>query len=122
MEFCHVRLEAHHRGATIYVVGMLADVAATRAENLIANLSGDLSVIRVDLRGVQIIDPSAFIRVARSLRHWRDLRRGRVTIEVPERSLRSNAVYPTVAKPRLVQRVFCDGDSYLNHDRYIRAV
>ena len=88
MEFCQVRLEAHQHGATIYVVGLLADLAASRAENLIAHVPIGTSVVRMDLRGVQLIDPSAFVRIARSLSDWRDLRRGRVNIEFPERSAR----------------------------------
>jgi hypothetical protein len=119
VEFCHVRLEANQRAATIYVVGLLADLAATRTENVIASLSEATSVVRMDLRGVQLIDPSAFVRVARSLKHWRDLRCGSVTIEVPERSQRVSARF---AKMTIVRPSFCDGDTQSNPDRYIRSV
>lgn len=105
MEFCQVRLEAHQHGATMYVVGLLADLAASRAEALIAHVPIGTSVIRVDLRGVYLIEPHAFVRVARSLNHWRDLRRGRVNIEFPERSLRqtrsrSPSIFVHIAQPR----------------------
>ena len=120
MEFCHVRLEANQRAATIYVVGMLSDLAATRTENVVLNLSEALSVIRMDLRGVQLIDPAAFVRVARSLKHWRDLRLGRVTLEVPERSRRWS--YARVEKPSFVRRGFCEGITVSMEDRYIRSV
>ena len=94
MEFCQVQLEAHKHGATIYVVGLLADLAASRAETLIGHVPIGASVIRMDLRDVHLIDPRAFVRVARSLNHWRDLRRGRVSIEFPERSARRSAARP----------------------------
>ena len=94
MEFCQVRLEAHQHGATIYVIGLLANLAASRAEAAIAHVPVATSVIRMDLRGVQLIDPQAFVRVARSLNNWRDLRRGRVSIEFPERSARRSPARP----------------------------
>ena len=99
MEFCQVRLEAHTHGATIYVVGLLADLAASRAEALIAQVPIGTSVIRIDLRGVHLIDPRAFVRFARSLNDWRDLRRGRVNIEFPERSARRTPARPQIVPP-----------------------
>lgn len=99
MEFCQVRLEAHQHGATMYVVGLLADLAASRAEALIAQVPIGTAVIRVDLRGVLLIDPRAFVRIARSLNHWRDLRRGRVMIEFPERSAPRTPVRPQLIAP-----------------------
>jgi len=120
MEFCHVRLEANQRAATIYVVGMLTELAATRTENVITSLSEATAVIRMDLRGVQLIDPSAFVRVARSLRRWRDLRCGCVTIEVPERSRRFG--FARSRTPAAIGPVFCEGNSQSNQDRYIRSV
>jgi hypothetical protein len=92
VEFCQARLEAHQHGATIYVVGLLADLAASRAENLIAHVPIGTSIVRMDLRGVQLIDPRAFGRIARSLSNWRELRHGRVNIEFPERSARKTPV------------------------------
>jgi hypothetical protein len=88
MDFCRVSVEAHASGGTIYIAGFLADLAASRTEELIHGLSGETRVLRVDLRGVDLIDPDAFVRVARSLNRWRDARRGRVTIEFPQRSSR----------------------------------
>ena len=100
MEFCQVRLEAHPHSATIYVVGLLADLAASRTEALIAHVPIGTAVIRVDLRGVQLIDPRSFVRVARSLNDWRELRRGRVTIEFPERSARRTPPRPQLVSAR----------------------
>ena len=88
MEFCRVSMEAHRYGATLYVAGFLATLAASRAEELVGGLSQETSIVRVDLRAVDLIDPDSFVRVARVLNAWRDRRRGRVTIEFPERSLR----------------------------------
>jgi hypothetical protein len=89
MEFCRVLVEAHARCATIYVAGILADKAATRTEDVLRSLADDTSVVRVDLRAVDIVDPEAFVRIARALNDWRDSRRGKVTIEFPHRSQRS---------------------------------
>jgi hypothetical protein len=88
MDFCRVSVEAHRFGGTIYIAGLLADLAATRAEELMQGLSHETRVLRVDLRAVDLIDPDAFVRVARSLNRWRDVRGGRVTIEFPHRSSR----------------------------------
>lgn len=98
MEFCQVRLEAHKHAATIYVVGLLADLAASRTEAIISQVPIGTSVIRIDLRGVSLIDPRSFVRMARSLDNWRDLRRGRVSIEFPERSSRPSPVRPQLVK------------------------
>ena len=88
MDFCRVSVEAHKFGGTVYIAGLLADLAASRTEELIHGLSKETRVLRVDLRGVDLIDPDAFVRVARVLNKWRDLRAGRVTIEFPQRSSR----------------------------------
>ena len=90
MEFCQVKLEGHAHSMTIYIVGFLADVAATRTEIIVGTFRDGTSVVRVDLRGVEIIDPTAFVRVARSLSRWRDETRGRVMIQFPERSTRAS--------------------------------
>jgi len=88
MDFCRVSVEAHRFGGTIYIAGFLAELAATRAEELIQGLSHETRVLRVDLRAVDLIDPDSFVRVAKVLNRWRDMRRGRVTIEFPQRSAR----------------------------------
>ena len=91
MDFCRVSVEAHRFGGTIYIAGFLAELAASRAEELIQGLSHETRVLRVDLRAVDLIDPDSFVRVARVLNRWRDARRGRVTIEFPHRSARRAA-------------------------------
>ncbi len=104
MEFCRVSIEAHRHAATLYVAGFLAGMAATRAEELMSALSGETNVVRVDLRAVDLIDPDSFVRVARALNRWRDRTRGRVTIEFPQRSLRSG-------RPSALRLVTAQSDS-----------
>ena len=86
MQLSQVFFEAHHSGATIYVAGWLGDSAALRTEELVRGLPTQICALRVDIRGVDLIDPSAFVRVARTLGRWRDARRGRVTLQFPARS------------------------------------
>lgn len=88
MELFQVSLEAHRYGATIYVVGLLAEPAAACTGTVIDLIPVATRIIRLDLRAVEIIDPTAFVSVARALNRWRDVRRGRVTIEFPARSRR----------------------------------
>lgn len=89
MQFYEVAFEAHRHGATIYVSGLLGESAALRAEEFVRALTREILALRVDLRAVDLIDPNAFVRVARSLSRWRDARGGRVMIEFPARSTRS---------------------------------
>jgi hypothetical protein len=86
MQTCHVTLESHATGATIYIAGLLGELAAIQTEEIVRSLAADVSAVRVDLRAVIYIDPDSFVRVARAVRRWRDARRGRVTLEFPERS------------------------------------
>ncbi|HEX3865294.1 MAG TPA: hypothetical protein VHV78_01025 [Gemmatimonadaceae bacterium] len=86
MEFFHAALEANALGATIYITGFLTDDAASRAAELMVGLSAGTRVVRLDLRAVELIDPRAFVSMARTLTRWRDARRGRVTIEFPRPS------------------------------------
>jgi hypothetical protein len=88
MELFQVSLEAHGFGATIYIMGFLAEPAAVRAGTVIGLMPLTTRVIRLDLRAVELIDPTAFVSVARALNRWRDERFGRVTIEFPARSRR----------------------------------
>ena len=99
MEFCQVLLEAHRHSATIYVMGLLTDPAARRTEALVGLLPVTTRTVRLDLRAVEFIDPSAFVGVARALNRWRDEHRGRVTIEFPARSRRR------VSNVRLVRQL-----------------
>ena len=89
MELFHTALEAHALGATIYITGFLTDAAAARTAELMVGLPAETRVVRLDLRAVTLIDPPAFVSIARTLGRWRDVRRGRVTIEFPERSRRT---------------------------------
>lgn len=89
MEFCKVWFEAHTHSATIYVMGFLADPAAAQTGAVIELLPLTTRTVRMDLRAVDLIDPAAFVSLARALNRWRDQYRGRVTIEFPARSQRS---------------------------------
>ena len=97
MEFCQVKLEGHAHSMTIYISGFLAELAATRTEIIVGGLREGTRVVRVDLRGVEIIDPTSFVRVARSLSRWRDDKHGNVLIQFPERSTRASQ--PAFALP-----------------------
>jgi ABC-type transporter Mla MlaB component len=88
MEFCRISYEAHRTCATIYIAGVLADMAAARAEEIVRALPLGTQVVRLDLRAVDLIDPDSFARIAGALNRWRDARRTRITIEFPLRSLR----------------------------------
>ena len=89
MEYYRVTLEAHRNAATIYIAGLLTCLAATSTEGFIAGLTRDARVIRLDLRAVDIIDPHAFVAVARALNRWREATGGHLTIQFPERSERA---------------------------------
>ncbi|MDB4878071.1 MAG: hypothetical protein JWM41_4517 [Gemmatimonadetes bacterium] len=89
MELWQVLLEGHERATTIYIAGLLTDLAAARAEKLIATIGGSPHVVRLDLRAVEVIDPVAFVVVARALNQWRERTRGQLAIQFPARSPRS---------------------------------
>jgi ABC-type transporter Mla MlaB component len=113
MELFQVLLEAHHTGATIYMVGMLTHDAARRTESMVGTLASTTRVVRLDLRGVEIIDPTAFVVVARALNRWRDARSGRLAIEFPKRSSRAAAAkihlvgLPSTVPPRADAATIC---------------
>lgn len=92
MSFFEIACEAHNCGATIYVVGMFGEIVASRIERWVASLPDHIVNIRLDLLGVSYIDPVSFVRVARTLTRWRDVRGAassrRVNMEFPERSRR----------------------------------
>src|SRR5262249_50835266 len=92
MQTHHVSFESHQSGATIYVAGMLGDLAAHETEEVIRALGPRVFAVRLDLRGVVYIEPDSFVRVARAIRRWRDARSGRVMLEFPERSQPRSAV------------------------------
>ena len=99
MSFSQVRCEGHSRAATIYVAGMLEQLAATRVESAIRALDQGVRTIRVDLRAVRYIDPDCFVRVARSLSSWHERSGGQITIAFPaqsEISLERRSVTPAV--------------------------
>lgn len=99
MELFQVSLEAHGSGATIYITGLLAEPAAARTGSVIALMPPTTRIIRLDLRAVELIDPTAFVGVARALNRWRDERFGRVTIEFPARSRRRARHLQLVRQP-----------------------
>ena len=102
MEFFRVSTESHVTGSTMYVAGVLVPRAAACVEEEVGGLPASTQTVRVDLRGVVLIDPAAFVRVARVLAHWRDSRRGQVLIQFPKRSYDRRAscsrpLYPSSA-------------------------
>jgi hypothetical protein len=92
MQTHHVSFESHPSGATIYIAGILGDLAAIEAEEIVRSLMPDVLSVRLDLRAVVYIEPEAFVRVVRATRRWRDARSGRVALEFPERSQPRSAV------------------------------
>jgi len=92
MQTHHVSFESHQSGATIYVAGMLGDLAALETEDIIRALGPQVFAVRLDMRGVVYINPDSFVRVARAVRRWREARSGRVMLEFPERSQPRSAV------------------------------
>jgi hypothetical protein len=87
MVFCRVCREAHQYGTTLYVAGVLHDTAADLILEHVSMLPGETTVVRLDIRAVVLIDPHAFVRVARTLNTWRDHERNRrLRIEFPDRS------------------------------------
>jgi len=98
--FFEIACEAHHRGATIYVVGLFGEIVSSRIERWVASLPDEIVNVRIDLRGVSYIDPASFVGVARALTGWRDARGTpsgrRVNMEFPERS-RHRVISPALA-------------------------
>lgn len=86
MQLCRVSFESHPRAASIYVTGLLGDIAATRVEELVRALPIEMRSLRIDLRAVDLIDPVAFVQIARMLSRWREARLGRVALQFPARS------------------------------------
>ena len=99
MEFCKVSFEANSRSATIYVMGLLSEPAAVQTTTLIDLLPSTTRIVRLDLRGVEFIQPTAFVGIARALNRWRDQFRGRVSIEFPARSRRPAPYLHLVGQP-----------------------
>jgi hypothetical protein len=100
VNFFEIECEAHSHGATIYVIGLFGEIVASRIERWIASLPDSIVNVRLDLVGVSYIDPVSFVRVARALTRWRDLRRTgglrRVNMEFPKRARRRVALPPFV--------------------------
>lgn len=86
MQLWNVSYEAHRYGATLYLTGMLTGAAATDADETLNAMPDWIQCVRVDMRAVELLDPTAFVELARALNRWRDTRRGRVSLEFPARS------------------------------------
>lgn len=108
--YCRVLAESHESAATIYIAGLLMDAAAEQTESFVSALENQIRVVRLDLRAVDLIDPASFVRVARALNQWRDVRRGRVTIEFPARSRRATKPALQLVDQRNDQRSEQRGD------------
>jgi hypothetical protein len=102
MQLPQVQFESHQFGATIYVAGPFGETAAFRAEEFVRDLAVNVRSLRVDLRAVDLIDPHAYVRVARSLRRWREAGRGRLILQFPAKSLVSRShSYIVVDQPMI---------------------
>ena len=86
MQLWNVSYEAHRYGATLYIAGLLTGAAATDADETLTAMPDWIRFVRVDMRAVELLDPTAFVELARALNRWRDTRRGRVSLEFPARS------------------------------------
>jgi len=86
MQLWNVSYEAHRSCATLYLAGMLTGAAATDADETLTAMPDWIRFVRVDMRAVELLDPTAFVELARALNRWRDTRRGRVSLEFPARS------------------------------------
>ena len=74
-----------------------------RTEEVVRAIPEDVAMLRVDLRAVDMIDPTSFVRLARAINRWRDARRGRVSIEFPARSERKRTSHlRLVGQPRAI--------------------
>ena len=86
MQLWNVSYEAHRYGATLYLTGMLTGAAATDADETLNAMPDWIRSVRVDMRAIELLDPTAFVELARALNRWRDTRRGRVSLEFPARA------------------------------------
>ena len=86
MQLWNVSYEAHRYGATLYLTGLLTGAAATDADETLNSMPEWIRCVRVDMRAVELFDPTAFVELARALNRWRDTRHGRVSLEFPARS------------------------------------
>ena len=86
MQLWNVAYEAHRYGATLYLTGMLTGAAATEADETLNAMPDWIRSVRVDMRAVELLDPTAFVELARALNRWRDTRHGKVALEFPARS------------------------------------
>jgi len=79
----HHELESHPGGATLYLRGALSVVGALRAFDACGRLPARVRALRVDMRGVELFDPSALDTVSLLLHDWRTRRGGMTRIHLP---------------------------------------
>jgi len=110
MQLWNVSYEAHRYGATLYLTGMLTGAAATDADETLTAMPDWIRFVRVDMRAIELLDPTAFVELARALNRWRDTRRGRVCLEFPARSSqRRRSGLRLVRDPVIFSTVRSDG-------------
>ena len=76
-------LEAHARGATLYLTGALSVAGSRRALEAIQALPGEVRALRIDMRGIRLFDPHALLLLASQLRDWRTARSGITRVKLP---------------------------------------
>jgi ABC-type transporter Mla MlaB component len=81
--FLHSSLEAHHDAATLYVAGTLSVAGAIDVMRRCEALPERVRALRVDLRGVRLLDVCALEALAFTLGRWRESRRGITRLALP---------------------------------------
>ena len=76
-------IEAHHDAATLYVTGTLSVTGVVAAMHACDELPARVRTLRVDLRRIEGVEPSAYDALAFGTRRWRDVRAGVTRIELP---------------------------------------
>lgn len=79
----HCALEAHTSAATIYLRGTLSTTGTLLALRCCEELPDSVRTLRIDLHGVEYVQPSALHSLALVLRGWRERRGGITRVELP---------------------------------------
>jgi len=79
----HHTIESHCGAATLYLRGALSVTGALRALGACERLPSRVRTLRVDMRAVELFDPSTAAAVARALLEWRTRRQGLTGVDLP---------------------------------------
>ena len=78
-------LEAHRRGATLYLRGTMSLGATQLVLRLFGRIPHRIRLLRVDLRGVEVFEESAVEALLDALARWRIERHGMTHLDLPAR-------------------------------------